>query len=147
MKRSILKYFTVFTVGNLCYGLVEVLFRGFSHISMGVLGGLSLLMIHNLNNKRRDGLPLIALLTFMTIFITTLELFSGMWLNLSMNLNIWDYSQMPLNYKGQICLPFSIIWFFLSNAGCIIDEWLRKSIFLEPYFTLKQVFGIEQHDS
>ena len=27
--------------------------------------------------------------------------------------NVWDYSSMPLNLYGQICLPFSGLWFLL----------------------------------
>ena len=33
--------------------------------------------------------------------------------NLVMGWNVWDYSSMPLNLYGQICLPFSGLWFLL----------------------------------
>ena len=30
-----------------------------------------------------------------------------------MGWNVWDYSDMPLNLYGQICLPFTGLWFLL----------------------------------
>ena len=51
---------------------------------------------------------------------------------------VWDYSGMPLNYKGQICLPFSILWIFVSIAAVVLDDWLRYWLFGEerPHYTL-----------
>lgn len=53
-------------------------------------------------------------------------------------LGVWDYSGMPLNYKGQICLPFSILWIFVSIAAVVLDDWLRYWLFGEerPHYTL-----------
>ena len=48
------------------------------------------------------------------VFVTAMELVVGVPLNLFMGLNIWDYSQVPFNFLGQICLPFTVLWFFLS---------------------------------
>ena len=48
-----------------------------------------------------------------------------------LGLNIWDYSNMPLNLWGQICLPFSCLWFFLSAVAIILDDELRYNIFGE----------------
>ena len=33
------KILTLFSVGAICYGFMEILNRGYSHITMGVLGG------------------------------------------------------------------------------------------------------------
>lgn len=35
---------------------------------------------------------------------------------------IWDYSNVFLNYKGIICLPFSLIWVVLSIIAVIIAD-------------------------
>lgn len=45
---------------------------------------------------------------------------------------------MPFNYKGQICLPFSILWIFVSIAAVVLDDWLRYWLFGEehPHYTL-----------
>ena len=62
----------------------------------------------------------------------------GLQLNVWLGLGVWDYSGMPLNYKGQICLPFSILWIFVSIAAVVLDDWLRYWLFGEehPHYTL-----------
>lgn len=70
--------------------------------------------------------------------VTGAELVTGMILNVWLGLGVWDYSGMPLNYKGQICLPFSILWIFVSIAAVVLDDWLRYWLFGEerPHYTL-----------
>ena len=46
-------------------------------------------------------------------------------------MNIWDYSEVPLNYDGQICLPFVIFWVILSVIGTMTDDFLRWKMFRE----------------
>jgi uncharacterized membrane protein len=41
---------------------------------------------------------------------------------------MWDYSTLPFNILGQICLPFSLIWIVLSFPAIKIDEILTKKI-------------------
>lgn len=129
MEKSILRYATIFVIGALTYGLIEISVRGYTHISMGILGGMCMLMIDIMNSFRRKGLSLGAALVFMTMFITLSELVSGIILNINMRLNIWDYSNMPFNYRGQICLPFMFLWFLLSGVGILADEFLRWKFF------------------
>ncbi len=50
----------------------------------------------------------------MTI-ITGIELIFGIAFNIILKEHVWDYSGMPLNFLGQICLPFSALWFILSG--------------------------------
>ena len=50
-----------------------------------------------------------------------------------------DYSDLPLNILGQICIPFSIIWFFISGIGIVMDDYIRYIFFKEEkpkYFLL-----------
>ncbi len=51
---------------------------------------------------------------FGSAVITLVELLTGAVVNLWLRLQVWDYSEMPLNLWGQICLPFSAVWFFLT---------------------------------
>lgn len=48
------------------------------------------------------------------VLITVIEFIIGIVFNLILKENVWDYSNMPLNIMGQICVPFSAIWFLLS---------------------------------
>ena len=129
VQKTILRNATIFVIGAFAYGLIEICVRGYTHISMGFLGGICMLTISFLNSKRRKGLPLLAILVFMMFFITFAELITGIIVNINMQLNIWDYSDVPLNYKGQICLPFMGFWFVLSFLGIVIDEFLRWKFF------------------
>lgn len=134
MRRGLtemLKPLTVFIVGGFAYGLIEVLSRGYTHISMGVLGGAAMCLIHKLNSGQRS-VPKVAVRTLLSAaFITVLELITGELLNVRLGMHIWDYSSMPLNLDGQICVLFSVIWFGLSAAGTVLDDIVRAAIFGE----------------
>lgn len=130
--QKICKVFTIFTIGALCYGFVEILNRGYTHITMGILGGFSFLVIHILNGDRLEGkIKLFPVILISAFFITSIELFSGEILNNFLKMNIWSYEDVPLNFDEQICLPFSIIWMFLAFAGIFADNFIRLRIFNE----------------
>lgn len=50
------------------------------------------------------------------LIITGIELIFGIAFNIILKEQVWDYSNMPLNLFGQICIPFSIAWFGLSGV-------------------------------
>ncbi len=126
-----LKLFAVFVLGALAYGMIEVSVRGFSHITMGLLGGASMIVIHFLNDRRREGMNFFLQIIISAIFITSAEFLSGEILNRLLHMNIWDYSDVPMNFDGQICLPFSIIWILLSVVGTAVDDFMRWKMFRE----------------
>ncbi|MEH7179464.1 putative ABC transporter permease [Neobacillus vireti] len=67
--------------------------------------------------------PVILLLCF---FIPTfIEYVSGALLQKCFQRQWWDYSDMPLQVQGHICLPFSLCWILLSFA-CI--KWIHPVI-------------------
>ena len=70
--------------------------------------------------------------------ITVIELTTGLILNVWLGLNVWDYSNMPGNFLGQICPQFTVLWFFLSAVGIILDDVVRWKIFEEekPHYHL-----------
>lgn len=146
MHRSSLKFFTVFIIGALAYGLIEISARGFTHITMGLLGGVSMMVIHITNDARRQGMNFFAQLSLITLFITSIEFITGEIVNVRLEMNIWDYSDIPLNFDGQICLPFVGIWFFLAAIGVIVDDYLRWKMFREDknFSYLKRTVPISQ---
>ena len=138
-RNSVCKTAILFVFGGLAYFGLEVLFRGHSHWTMFVLGGFLFLILGELN----DGLlewdtPLIWQGVLGSAIVTGTELITGMILNVWLGLGVWHYSGMPFNYKGQICLPFSILWIFVSIAAIVLDDWLRYLLFGEerPRYTL-----------
>ena len=65
------------------------------------------------------------------VVVTVLEFITGLVVNVWLGLNVWDYSDMPLNILGQICLPFSIAWIALSAIAIVLDDYLRYWLFKE----------------
>ncbi len=128
--RSILEGICVFFIGALSYGLLEVITRGFTHISMGLLGGLCFMFMSYTSGLREQGdLTLLQQLICVTLFITVSELLCGLIINLSLGLAVWDYSDMPLNLYGQICLPFSLLWLLITFIGIIVDDVTKRHLF------------------
>ena len=66
------------------------------------------------------------------------DLAAGILLNRWLGLGIWDYSNMPFNLWGQICLPFSVLWVFLAGIAVVLDDWLRYWLFREerPHYAI-----------
>lgn len=129
--NNFLKYLFLFLFGGFTYGGIEILFRGYSHISMFIAGGLCFILIGLLNEVLPWNLSLISQMVISALIITTVELITGLIVNVWLNLNVWDYSSLPYNVAGQICLLFTNIWFLLSLPAILLDDYLR-------YFILKE---------
>lgn len=113
MKKNPLPFALCFLVGSVGYPMIEILYRGYTHISMSILGGLCLCIIYTVNLILGRGKLLWKALAC-ALIITQLEFICGVIVNLGMGLSVWDYSHLPLNLAGQICPLFSFFWFLLS---------------------------------
>ena len=101
MKK--LRPLILFLIGGLIYVFIELTARGRSHWTMFVVGGLAFFLVGCINEKYRK-MPLVKQMAIGAIVITTLEFLCGYIVNLWLGWNVWDYSNMPLNLFGQICL-------------------------------------------
>ncbi len=99
----------LFAIGGTGYVGLELLWRGRSHVSMFVAGGVCFLLLGKLN-RAKIPLPLRGCMG--ALVITSVELLTGLLAN--RDYQVWDYRNLPLNFYGQICLPFSILWVPLS---------------------------------
>lgn len=124
------KYFILFSVGGLIYMMIEIMFSGSTHWTMGVLGGICFILIGLIDSY--FDLPLYKQMLIGSIIVTALEFITGVILNLWLHLNIWDYSMLPYNILGQVCLPFSLLWFLLCLPAIFLDDWIRAGLFGEP---------------
>lgn len=131
MIKAIVKHIILFLVGGLIYCILEILFRGNSHWTMYVVGGLCFVLIGLINELFSWSTPLWLQSLIGSIVITALEFISGCIINLGLGWNVWDYSDLPLNVLGQICLPFSVLWMFLSIVAVVLDDYLRYLWFKE----------------
>ena len=48
-KNNLLKYILFFFIGGFLYGLIEIISRGYSHISMFLAGGICFILIGLIN--------------------------------------------------------------------------------------------------
>ena len=137
--KQFFKLLTLFAIGGCTYMGIEIAYRGFTHWTMGVLGGLCFLIIGALNEFYTWDMNFWKQCGIGSIVVTTLEFIFGMILNVWLGLGIWDYSNLPLNICGQVCLWFTFAWFGLSAIAIVLDDWLRYWLFGEekPYYKFK----------
>lgn len=120
--------FLIFFTGAICYYSIELLWRGYSHGAMAVLGGLCFLCLYAMG-RFFPKMPMLLFCIFGGVIITALELATGELVNNLLKLDIWDYSNMPLNFRGQICLLFSFFWCLLSFPAAFLAKAMRTKIF------------------
>lgn len=101
----------MFYIGGAAYMILEFLWRGRSHGSMFLLGGLCFLLVGQLC-RSFPRLPLAVRLVLCSAMITALELAAGLLVN--RDFSVWDYRRQPYNFLGQICLSFSLLWIPVS---------------------------------
>ena len=111
--KTFFKLVALFVIGGAAYVLIELLWRGHSHISMFILGGMCFVSIGLINELFPWELGIVWQALIGGVLVTVLEFITGLIVNIWLGLNVWDYSKLPLNLMGQICLPFSAVWFIL----------------------------------
>ena len=117
--KNVSEYLVLWAVGGCIYYGIEVLFRGFSHTSMFVLGGLCMQFFYMAGAAdRMAGHSAKTDLHVCTIFcceygILSLELL----LTNGIIWQFWDYSDMPLQLWGQILPSFCAYFFFFMYYG------------------------------
>lgn len=126
------------SIGGLLYVLCELVFRGYSHWTMFLVGGICFWMIGLINEVIPWKMPLWEQCLIGSFIITAVEFLSGCVINLWLGWDVWDYSNLPFNVLGQVCLPFMALWFFLSAVGIVLDDYLRYWLFSEekPHYKL-----------
>ena len=118
--------------GGALYVLVELCYRGRSHGSMFLLGGVLFWLI-GLMDEAWPGAPLAVQMALGAWGITCAEFLTGLVVNRALGLGVWDYSKQPHNLMGQICLPFAACWVGLAGAAVVLDDVLRLALFGEVF--------------
>ena len=96
------------------------------------------LLLGLINKKYTWDIPLLIQMLIGTFIITLMEFIFGCIFNLLLNLNVWDYYDLPFNIMGQICLPYMFLWFLLSPVCIVVDDYIRYLFFNEekPHYKL-----------
>ena len=136
--NKLLKYYTLGTLGGLIYVFIELMWRGYSHWSMFLLGGVCFIALGLINEILPWQMPLMTQMFIGCAIITALEFITGCIVNLWLGWDVWDYSDLPYNLLGQISVVSSVGWYFLSAVGIVLDDWLRYIFFGEekPRYTI-----------
>ena len=98
--RTILKHAVLALIGGCVYFLIELFWRGHSHWTMAVMGGVCFILIGDINEFIPWNMPLILQGGIGSVVITAMELFCGVVLNLWLKLDIWDYSTIAVQFSG-----------------------------------------------
>lgn len=131
MLRHWWRALILFLLGGGMYVLVELWWRGGSHISMFVLGGGCFCLIGLLNEPCPGCRSLLWQSLVGSAIITLGELLMGLLVNCHWGLAVWDYSALPFNLWGQICLQYSLLWVLLAAVAVLVDDRLRWWLFGE----------------
>ncbi|MBE5962200.1 MAG: hypothetical protein E7256_12615 [Lachnospiraceae bacterium] len=132
MNNLINKYLTLFLTGGVMYLLIEFISRdGHTHWSMGIVGGICFVLIGLINEVYSSDTPFWLQMLLGGLLVTLVELASGIIINLVLGLGVWDYSNHSLNFLGQVCLPFSILWCGISAFAIVVDDYIRYWFFGE----------------
>ncbi len=125
----ILEFAFIFICGAIGYGSIELLWRGHTHWTMLLLGGVCLYLIYLISTRMRE--KLWQKLLMCAAAISALEFVVGCLVNLRLGWAVWDYSDMPYNLLGQICPTFSLMWLLLS-LPCVYASRLIYTFIFRP---------------
>lgn len=129
--KKVTEYVFLWTLGGSIYYFLECIFRGFSHWSMFILGGICLcfLWFQGSSVGWEDAMWIQVIRS--TVFVVACEFITGIIVNKWMRWQVWDYSDQPYNVFGQICLPFAVLFSGLSVIGITLSGFLMHKLFLE----------------
>ncbi len=115
----------LFLIGAFGYSIIELLWRGRTHWSMMLAGGISFFLFAIIE-KRFSHLPRLYRCIFGSAAVTVIELIFGLIFNVYLRIGVWDYSKIPFNFMGQICVLYSVLWGFL----CIPVMPLARKVYM-----------------
>lgn len=126
------KHALLFATGGSIYPVLEILCRGKTDLSMSIAGGVCLCLIDRVCHHSMKSQRLAVKCCIGSGIITSVEFAVGLIVNVALKQNVWDYSNLPLNVMGQVCLPFSILWFFITIPALAVCSLFDKIPFIHP---------------
>lgn len=98
--------------------------RGFLNGPVCPIYGFGMLIVASCLWRFRHNFPLLFLGS--ALLTTALEFITGFILEKFFNDKWWDYSDMPFNIKGYVCLKFSLLW---GLAASFITGGVHRAIY------------------
>lgn len=122
-----LRFIILFLTGAVGYSMLEIIWRGYTHWTMFVLGGLCFFALYNLFSLLGTT-PVLIKAVLGGVLITAAEFVSGYIVNIRLHWNVWSYAYMPHNFMGQICLTYSLLWVGLCVPLSYLCTFFRHYI-------------------
>lgn len=142
MNKKLSKNIILFTVGFCLYITMEVLFRGYSFPLMGVCAGLVIVLLDKINDYISWDIDILVQCTLGMLMVTIMELIIGtIFLDTNLLPVMWDYSNLPLNFRGIICIPFMALWMILSFIAILVADSINYYVFDEEPAPYCKLFG------
>jgi len=121
---------------GMIYLTIEGFWRGWTHIIMLPIGGFCGIAIGAVNQiPKFYNLKMVWQCLIGALIVLLVELISGLIINVWLGMGIWDYTGMPGNIAGQICVQYGILWFLLIPFAIWVEDYLRWVFWQEdsPY--------------
>ena len=103
---------------------IELLWKGSTHWTMGIAGGLSFVVMYLIHNNM-SSVNIIWRALLSAVSVTVIEFVTGCIVNIYLGWDVWDYSARMYNLMGQICPLYTLFWFFLSIPASEICRILK----------------------
>lgn len=137
------KTLTLFLTGFCSFITIEVLFRCYSYAASGMMGGLAVLILDRINDEISWDMDLTLQALIGGAVTTLIELIVGLIARYtSIFPQMWDYSDIPFNLGGIICLPFTIAWTLLSVLAIFLADAINYYVFEEtpvPHYRIGNI--------
>ena len=115
----------IFIFGAINYMAIEILWRGYTHWSMALVGGFCGMMIYVFTGKFLNKNMFVKSFAG-AIIITITEFLTGIIINVVLKWDVWDYSAVRFNILGQVCLLYSFLWFLVSIGLIYVCDTVKK---------------------
>ena len=110
---------------------IEIFWRGYTHVSMFIVGGLCGVLIGLINQSSRFyNMRVITQSAIGAVIVLCVELLAGIVINIWLGLDVWDYTGLPGNILGQICLQYGLLWLLLMPFAIWLEDTARWCIYL-----------------
>ena len=123
--KKMYKYMMLMITGGALYVILELAWRGRSHWTMFLLGGICFISIGLINEVISWEMLIWKQALIGACIVIIWEFLTGCIVNLWLGWNVWDYSGLPGNILGQIYPQFFLLWIPVALAAIVLDDWLR----------------------
>lgn len=131
ISKKMSEYGFFLSLGGCLYYGIEILYRGFSHWTMFLDGGVVFLFCAWQGNKMKWKEPIWISVLRGTMLTLSMEFVTGIIFNKWLKKEIWDYSDLPYHLWGQICLPFALLFAGLLFPAVGLSRILAHYLYKE----------------